>query len=117
MPGPIVITATFVGYFMALLPGAVVGTASIFTPSLILLTAIDPCFDLFENHALFRRMMHGVLVSFVGLLFSVAIRFAFTIHWNVYQIVMAILALAALRVKVDILLVVLVGAALSVFLL
>ena len=31
-PGPIVITATFVGYLIAVLPGVIVGTVSIFTP-------------------------------------------------------------------------------------
>src|SRR5258707_13184191 len=32
-PGPVVITATFIGYLTAGLPGALVATAAIFTPS------------------------------------------------------------------------------------
>ncbi len=113
-PGPIVITATFVGYLMAWLPGAIVGTVSIFAPSLILLTAVVPCFDRLQGSVLFQRMMHGVLVSFVGLLLSVSIRFILAIHWDVYQFVIVILALVALRFKIDILWVVLVGSVLSI---
>jgi len=116
-PGPIVITATFVGYLMAWLPGAIVGTVSIFAPSLILLTAVIPLFDRLQGSVLFQRMMHGILVSFVGLLLSVTIRFILAIHWDVYQFVIVILALVALRFKIDILWVVLVGSALSVLLL
>ena len=116
-PGPIVITATFVGYLMSRFTGAIVGTLSIFAPSLILLTAVIPCFDRLQGSVSFQRMMHGVLVSFVGLLLSVTIRFILAIHWDVYQFVIVILALVALRFKMDILWVVLAGSALSVLLL
>lgn len=116
-PGPIVITATFVGYLVAHLPGAIVSTVSIFAPSLILLTAVIPFFDRLQSSILFQRMMHGVLVSFVGLLLSVTIRFILAIHWHVYQFVIVILALVALRSKIDILWVVLVGSVLSALLL
>lgn len=116
-PGPIVITATFVGYLLARLPGAIVGTMSIFAPSLILLTAVIPCFDRLQSSLLFQRMMHGVLVSFAGLLLSVTLRFILAISWDVSRFVIVILALAALRCKIDILWVVLAGSAVSVLLL
>jgi chromate transporter len=116
-PGPIVITATFVGYLLAWLPGAMVGTVAIFAPSLIFLTAVIPCFDRLQGNLLFQRMMHGVLVSFIGLLLSVTLRFILAISWDLYQFVIVILALAALRFKIDILWVVLVGSVLSVLLL
>lgn len=112
-PGPIVITATFVGYLIALLPGALVGTIAIFAPSLIMLTVTVPSFDRIRNNALFQRGMHGILVSFVGLLLSVTIRFSLAVHWGVPQVLLAILAFLALRMKVDILWVVCAGAALS----
>ncbi len=82
-PGPIVITATFVGYLIALVPGALVGTVSIFTPSLIMLTLAVPYADRIQNNLLFQRAMHGILVSFVGLLLSVTIHFILTVHWGV----------------------------------
>ncbi|MDK9706472.1 MAG: chromate efflux transporter [Desulforhopalus sp.] len=112
-PGPIVITATFVGYLMASLPGALVGTLSIFTPSLIMLTAAVPYFDRIRHNGLFQRGMHGILVSFVGLLLSVTIRFILTLSWGVPQILLVTLAFLALRMKVDILWVVFAGGILS----
>ena len=112
-PGPIVITATFVGYLIAFLPGALIGTVSIFAPSLIMLTLAVPYADRIQNNSLFQRGMHGILVSFVGLLLSVTIRFILTVHWGVPQVLLMILAFLALRMKVDILWVVFAGATLS----
>jgi chromate transporter len=116
-PGPIVITATFVGYHLAELPGALVGTISVFTPSLIILTAVVPYFDRLQNNSYLQRALHGALISFVGLLAAVAIRFAMAIHWNILEALVAGAAFLALRKKVDILWVVLAGAAVSALIL
>lgn len=78
-PGPIVITATFVGFLQAGLPGALAATIAIFAPSLIMLTAVVPTFDRFRHNPQFQRAMHGILVSFTGLLLSVALRFGMAI--------------------------------------
>ncbi len=112
-PGPIVITATFVGYLLAGIPGALVGTISIFSPSLIILTMAVPYFDRLQHHPVIQRALRGALVSFVGLLLAVAIRFALVIHWNTAAILIAVAALVAFRLKVDILWVVLAGAVTS----
>lgn len=116
-PGPIVITATFVGYLIAGLPGAVVGTISVFFPSLVILTAVVPYFDRLQGNASFQRGLRGALVSFVGLLLAVTVEFTYAIHWNVYQILIAAVAFIALWRKVDILWVVLVGAVVSALIL
>ncbi len=116
-PGPIVITATFVGYLIAGVPGALVGTISIFTPSLIILTAVVPYFDRLQSNAFFQRGLRGVLVSFVGLLLSVTVQFTLSIDWGIYQLLIVSLAFLALRLKVDILWVVLTGAVVSALIL
>ncbi len=116
-PGPIVITATFVGYLIAGLPGAFVGTVSIFTPSLIILMAVVPYFDHLQGNPLFQRGLRGALVSFVGLLLAVTIQFSLAIPWGASQVSIAVLAFLALRLKVDILWVVLVGAVVSALIL
>ena len=116
-PGPIVITATFVGYLIAGLPGALVGTVAVFSPSLIILTAVVPYFDRFRSNVLFQRGLRGALASFVGLLLAVTVRFSLAIHWNVPEALLTVAAFTALRLKVDILWVVLAGAVLSALLL
>jgi len=58
-PGPIVITATFVGYLLAGIPGALVGTVSIFSPSLIILTMAVPYFDRLQHNPVIQRALQG----------------------------------------------------------
>ncbi|RTZ97722.1 MAG: chromate ion transporter family chromate transporter [Deltaproteobacteria bacterium] len=116
-PGPIVITATFAGYLLAKLPGALVGTIFIFTPSLFLLLLVVPYFDRIEHNVYLQRGLRGVLVSFVGLLLAVTIRFAIAVNWTPLSLLITLGAFFALFKKVNILWVVLVGAAASVLLL
>jgi len=116
-PGPIVITATFVGFLQAGLPGALIATVAIFAPSLILLLAVVPTFDRFRHNLLFQRAMHGILVSFTGLLLSVTLRFGAAIPWEPWRMGLTTLALLALWRRIDILWVVLVGTAVSAVLL
>ena len=116
-PGPIVITATFVGYQIAGLIGAVVGTVAIFSPSLLMVTIAVPYFDRLQHALLFRRALRGVLASFVGLLLAVTVQFAIAASWAAPSVLLATVAFVALRFKIDILWVVLVGAGVSVFVL
>jgi chromate transporter len=116
-PGPIVITATFVGYQIAGLAGALVGTVGIFTPSFLMVLLAVPYLDRLQHSLLFRRAMRGILASFVGLLLAVAINFSQAASWTVPGAILALAALAALRLKVDILWVVLAGASIAIFVL
>lgn len=116
-PGPIVITATFVGYLVHGLAGAAIATVAIFLPSLLLLIGTAPHFSRLRASMRFNRAIDGVLCSFVGLLATVTIRFAMQIHWTWPHLLLAVAAFAALRKKVDILWVVMAGAAVAVLLL
>jgi chromate transporter len=116
-PGPIVITATFVGYLFAGIPGAIVGTVAIFTPSLFLLLLVVPYFDLVQHSATLQRALRGILVSFVGLLLAVCFRFAFAVHWTPFAVLIAAAAFTALFKNINILWVVLIGAVVSTLLL
>ena len=81
-PGPIVITAAFVGYLKASFAGAITATAAIFAPSLIALLALAPAFDRLRHNRLFQYATRGILVSFAGLLLSVTVRFALAVPWD-----------------------------------
>ena len=113
-PGPIVITATFVGYMVQGLAGAVVATIAIFTPSFFMVVTIAPVFDRLRSSPYFARVIDGILASFVGLLIYVLIKFASAVPWDVIRVIMGLVALAALLRKVDILYIVPAGAVLSV---
>jgi len=116
-PGPIVITATFVGYHVAGLAGAAVGTIAVFSPSFLMVLITVPYFDRLQRSLLFRRALRGILASFVGLLLAVTVQFAMAASWTVPAILLGTAAFAALRFKIDILWVVLVGAGVSIFVL
>ncbi len=116
-PGPIVITATFVGYLTHGFAGAIVATIAIFTPSFIVLVATAPFFDTLKQSRLFMKAVRGILASFVGLLLFVTIKFAFAIPWDAVRILLAVAAFIAVLKKVDILYIVPIGAAISIILL
>jgi chromate transporter len=113
-PGPIVITATFVGYLVQGPAGAIVATTAIFLPSFLILIGVAPYFDRLRTSPWFARAINGILCSFVGLLFTVTLRFALNVHWDFSRMTLAGAAFAALIFKLDILWVVLAGTAISV---
>ena len=116
-PGPIVITATFVGYMVYGLIGAIVATAGVFLPSFMIVVGVIPYFDRVRNSIYFTRAIRAILCSFVGLLLTVTFRFAANISWNIPRISLAAAAFIALLFKVEIIWVVLVGTVISVVLL
>jgi chromate transporter len=116
-PGPIVITATFVGYLVYGIMGAIVATIAIFTPSFFMVITVAPFFDRLKNSVYFMRAIDGIFASFVGLLLFVCIKFAMAVPWDILRILLGLAALTALLRKVDILYIVPVGAVISVFIL
>jgi chromate transporter len=113
-PGPIVITATFIGYLLAGVAGGVVATVAVFLPSFLVLVGAAPYFDRLRSSPVFTRAIGGVLCCFVGLLFAVTIRFGWQVRWDWFHVALAAGAFAALFMKVDILWVVLVGTGASI---
>lgn len=116
-PGPIVITATFIGYLLHGPLGGLVATISVFTPSFILVTGVAPYFDRLRTSPFFHKVISAILCSFVGLLLAVSVRFAYGIQWDVRHVLLASAAFVALLLKVDILWVVAAGVVISVALL
>ncbi|MDD5433807.1 MAG: chromate efflux transporter [Nitrospira sp.] len=115
-PGPIVITAAFVGYLLHGIYGAIVATIAILTPSFLILVISAPYFDRLKKSLYFKSAVEGILASFAGLLFYLAINFSMVIQWDIARILLGLAALIALLWKIDILYVVLAGGIISVFL-
>jgi chromate transporter len=113
-PGPMVITATFVGYLLYGFAGACVATVFMFLPSLLLVIGVAPYFSRLRAVGWFNMAVSGVYCSFVGLLVSVTLRFAMQVHWDWIHLLLALAALIALLKKVDILWVILTGVLVSV---
>ena len=114
-PGPIIITATFIAYRIAGPLGAMVGTAAVLAPSFLMVLITVPYFDRLQHSAIFRGALRGVLASFVGLLVAVTAQFASAAQWTPASILLAVAAFVALRCKIEMIWVVLAGAAISAF--
>jgi chromate transporter len=113
-PGPIVITATFVGYLLYGLKGAAAATIAIFTPSFTILILGTKFFDRLRGSALFSRAIKGILASFVGLLLYVTVKFGLAVPWNLIGALMGAASFALLLWKIDIIYIVPIGALLSI---
>ena len=112
-PGPIVITATFVGYLLHGALGAIVATVGVFLPSFLIVVATAPYYDRLRASPVFAKLIGGALCSFPGLLLIVTIRFAQSVKWDVPHLALAVASFAALRLGVNILWVVIFGTGLS----
>lgn len=112
-PGPIVITATFIGYLLKGPLGGLIATICVFLPSFMIVVGIAPYFDRLRSWPYFKKVITGILCSFVGLLLTVTIRFALNIPWDFTRILLSGAAFIALLLKVDILWVVLAGTVIS----
>jgi chromate transporter len=113
-PGPIVITATFVGYLRYGPLGAVAATLSVFLPSFLMVVGVVPYFDRLRNSVYVRRGLSAILCSFVGLLLTVSLRFGSNISWNISHVLLATVAFVALLFKVEIIWIVLTATVVSV---
>jgi chromate transporter len=77
-PGPVVITATFIGYKVGGFFGALTATVSIFMPSSILVALVAKPFVRYKNSAWVSAALKGILASFIGLLALVVAQLAKT---------------------------------------
>lgn len=116
-PGPIVITATFIGYLQYGLPGGVIATVFIFLPSFLMVVGTVPYYDRLRSSPYFNRALRGILFSFVGLLLSVTIRFGLNVPWDAIRIILAGGTFAALFFNVKLIYPLIAGIAVSLLLL
>lgn len=112
-PGPIVITATFVGYLLYGTIGAGVATLGVFLPSFLIVVAAAPHFDRLRRSPVFAGFIGGALCSFPGLLLVVTCHFAQNVRWDVPRLLLSVAALLALRLGTNILWVVVLGTGVS----
>jgi chromate transporter len=71
-PGPVLVTATFIGYRVAGTLGALVATVSIFLPSLVLTVVAGSSLRRFRSNRQVQAFLRGVTPAVVGLLVAAA---------------------------------------------
>ena len=113
-PGPIVITATFLGYKLAGFLGAAMATVAIFTSDFFILSLLIPYYDRLRGIKSVRIMEQGILAAFVGMLGLVLYNFGRTTFVDIPSILFAVGAFIALLKKIDLSYILLIGAILSI---
>ena len=101
-PGPVLTTATFVGYLIAGVPGAIVATLGIFLPSFLFVLLLNPLIPKMRQSAWLSAFLDAVNVAAVGLMVAVLINLGRQTLLNWQSILIALLALvASIRFKVN----------------
>jgi chromate transporter len=72
-PGPVLITATFVGYRVAGTLGALVATISIFLPAFLMTIAAGSSLRRFRSNKLVQAFLRGIAPAVVGLVVAAAV--------------------------------------------
>lgn len=99
-PGPILISATFIGYKVGSWPGAVFATIGIFLPSGLLMIVCSHYLGLLKNSRALMAIFKGLRPAIVGLVFSGALTTGVGIIGNVFSILAFVITLIlALRFK------------------
>jgi chromate transporter len=75
-PGPVFTTATFIGYLLGGVPGALMATLGIFLPSFVFVAASSPFIPRLRNSPLASKLLDGVNVASLGLMAGVTLQLA-----------------------------------------
>jgi chromate transporter len=111
-PGPVLSTATFIGYLVAGLPGAAVATLAVFLPSFAIVALVGPWIPRLRRSSNVQAFLRGVNAAVVALILAVAValfRSAVVDVWTAGIFVTGLVLL--LRFRLDTLWLVLAGAA------
>ena len=95
-PGPLFTTATFVGYLLRGVPGAVVATVAIFLPAFVMTAVLEPVIARLRNTAVTAAALDGLNAAAVALMVGVTWFLGRDAVFDVATALLAVLALVAL---------------------
>lgn len=98
-PGPVLVTATFIGYKVAGLPGAIVATVCIFLPSFLMVLIAAKNLQRLQGNRHVKSFLWGVRAAVVGLVVAAALTMARTSCADIGPAAMGMAALALLLWK------------------
>ena len=83
-PGPVLSTSTFIGYLLQGIPGAVLATLGIFTPSFVFVALLNPVIPRLRKSPWASKFLDAVNISAVGIMAAVVVELlaASVTHWT-----------------------------------
>lgn len=101
-PGPVFTTATFIGYLIAGLPGAVLATLGIFLPSFVFVFISNPFIPRLRRSPWLSPLLDGVNVAALGLMAAVTLELGRNALVDVITVVLALsAAILLIRYKIN----------------
>jgi chromate transporter len=101
-PGPVFTTATFIGYVLGGVPGAVLGTLGIFLPSFVFVALSNPIIPRLRNSPWAGGLLDGVNVASLGLMAAVTLQLGRAALVDPLTVVVAVAAMGLLlRFKIN----------------
>jgi chromate transporter len=101
-PGPVFTTATFIGYLLGRIPGALIATVGIFLPSFVFIAIIGPIAPQIRKSEILGAFLDGVNVGALALMVVVTWLLGRAALVDVTTIVLAIIsAIALIRFKLN----------------
>ena len=91
-PGPVFTTATFIGYLVAGVPGAVLATVAIFLPGFVFVAITNPFIPRMRRSPWLSALLDGVVAASLGLMAAVTVDLA---RQSIVDVPTALLLLAA----------------------
>lgn len=95
-PGPVFSTATFIGWQVLGVWGAILATVGIFGPSFVFVALLDRFMRWVESHPTARAILSGVTIGSLGLMAGVLVRLADTAFVDPFTWMIGFVALAML---------------------
>ena len=72
-PGPIIISATFIGYKVCGIVGATIATASVILPSFVMICLATEAIKKFRENKILANFLRGARVAVIGMVFDAGV--------------------------------------------
>jgi len=72
-PGPVIISATFIGYKVCGIVGAIIATASVILPSFIMICLATEAIKKFRENKILANFLRGARVAVIGMVFDAGV--------------------------------------------
>lgn len=95
-PGPIIISATFIGYRVCGILGAVVATTSVILPSFVMICFATEAIKAFRENRILTSFLHGARIAVIGMIFEAAVSIGKDSLVDVKTVVIAALSVICL---------------------
>lgn len=95
-PGPILISAAFIGYKVAGIAGAAMGTIGIFMPPAILMLVCTSLLETIRSSAVIKSILHGIRCGVIGMIAAAAYVVIVSSEPNIISAIIFCLSLLAL---------------------